>query len=133
LKIPANEGWNRFVWDLRYPPATKLEGNDPITESVIAGPMVMPGTYQVTLDAGEQSLGESFDVVLEPGVTATQADLQQQFDLLMQIHQKTSDTITALNRMRDLRQQLGDWSKRVEGLPDGAAIAEAATALKEKV
>ena len=33
--------------------------------------------------------------------------------------------------MRDLRQQLDGWSKRVEGLPNGAGIAEAATALKE--
>jgi hypothetical protein len=34
--------------------------------------------------------------------------------------------------MRDLRQQLDGWSKRVEGLENGKPIAEAAKALKDK-
>jgi hypothetical protein len=35
--------------------------------------------------------------------------------------------------MRDLRQQLDGWSKRVEELPNGKPIAAAAKALKDKV
>jgi photosystem II stability/assembly factor-like uncharacterized protein len=133
LKITANAGWNRFVWDLRYTDATKVEGKDPPAEMTIAGPMVPPGTYQVTLDAGGQSLAESFEVIGDPRTAATQEDIQAQFDLLTRMHQKTNATTGAINRMRDLRQQLEGWSKRVEGLPNGAGIAEAATTLKDKV
>ena len=133
LKIPANAGWNRFVWDMRYPPAPRVEGKDPPAEMTIEGPLVMPGTYQVVLTVGEQRSTQSFEVICDPAAPASQADLQAQFDLLMQIHQKITATINAVNRMRDLRQQLDGWSKRVEGLPNGRPIAEAASALKEKV
>ncbi|MFL5807662.1 MAG: WD40/YVTN/BNR-like repeat-containing protein [Roseiflexaceae bacterium] len=133
LKISASAGWNRFVWDLRHTPAAKVEGKDPPAEMTVEGPLVVPGIYQVTLNVGEQSLTESFEVICDPAAPAAQEDLQAQFDLLMQIHQKIDSTIVAINRMRDLRGQLDGWSKRVEGLPNGKPIAEAAAALKEKV
>ncbi len=132
-KVPTEPGWNRFIWNMRYPNVMKLEGDDPAAKARIAGPMVPPGTYQVTLSVGEQTYTQSFDIVPEPGVTATQEDLQDQFDLLMQLYHKESETIMALNRMRDLRAQLDGWSKRVVGLPDDRGITEAARALKEKV
>ena len=28
-RAPAQAGWNRFVWDMRHAPATKIEGTDP--------------------------------------------------------------------------------------------------------
>jgi photosystem II stability/assembly factor-like uncharacterized protein len=133
LKIPSNQGWNRFVWDMRYPPAAKVEGKDPPAELTIEGPMVVPGVYRATLSVGGQNLTEAVEIVCDPSAPATQEQLQAQFDLLMQLHQKTSSTIKAINRMRDLRQQLEGWRKRAEGLPDGKPIAEAAGALKERV
>ena len=50
-------GANRFQWDLRYPDATEVTGfNPPIAaggeEDEVSGPVVMPGTYTVTLDYG---------------------------------------------------------------------------------
>jgi len=51
----------------------------------------------------------------------------------MQLHQKIDATITAINRMRDLRQQLEGWNKRAADLPNGKPIASAAAVLKDKV
>jgi photosystem II stability/assembly factor-like uncharacterized protein len=133
LKITANVGWNRFVWDLRYPPTTKIVGKDPASEMVLEGPQVAPGTYQVTLTVGDQTFTESFEVTCHPSAPGTQEDLQAQFDLLMQIHTKINETVNGINSMRDLREQLDGWCSRVEDLPHGAAIAEEATSLKEKV
>ena len=56
LKISANAGWNRFIWDLRYAPATKIAGKDPAAELIVAGPLVAPGSYQVTLDGRRSAL-----------------------------------------------------------------------------
>jgi photosystem II stability/assembly factor-like uncharacterized protein len=133
LKIPANAGWNRFIWDTRYAPANRIQGKDPAAEMIIAGPLAAPGSYQVTLEAGGQRLTESFTIVKDRDVPATQEDLQAQFDLLMRMHQRTNDTVDAINRARDLRQQLDGWSKRAADLPSGKPIAEAAAALKAKV
>lgn len=133
LKISANAGWNRFIWDLRYAPATRIAGKDPAAEMIIAGPLVAPGSYKVTLKAGEQSFTESFEVVKPADVTSTQEDLQAQFDLLIAIHRKIDSTIQSVNRMRDLRGQLDGWSERAAGLSSGKSIVSAAKALKEQL
>ena len=49
--MPVRAGVNRFVWDLRYPGATRLRGNKTGKEAD-RGPLVLPGTYQVRLCAG---------------------------------------------------------------------------------
>ena len=133
LRISANGGWNRFIWDLRYAPASKISGKDPASELIIAGPLVAPGSYKVMLTVGEQRFTESFEVVKQTDITASQADLQAQFDLLIAIHRKVDATIQSVNRMRDLRGQLDAWSARAEALPSGTQIATAAKSLKEQV
>lgn len=133
LKIPAHAGWNRFVWDLGYPPATKVQGTDPAAEMTVPGPAAAPGPYQVTLTVGDQQFTESFEVVCDPAAPATTEDLQAQFSLLMQIHQKTDDVTTTLNQMRDLRQQLDGWRMRAQDQPNGQSISDAAAALRDRV
>jgi photosystem II stability/assembly factor-like uncharacterized protein len=132
-KIPANQGWNRFVWDMRYPNATKIEGQDPPSEMEIEGPIVVPGSYQVTLTVGEQRYTQAFEIVKQPGVAATSEDLQAQFETLMRFHHKINQTIGAVNCMRDLRGQLDGWATRAASLPNGKPVTEAAKQLKDKV
>lgn len=131
LKVPAKKGWNRFVWDLRVEPATKIEGSDPPSEGRPQGPRVPPGTYSVTLTVGDQSYTQPLTVAKEPAIATSDADLQAQYDLGMRIHRKSDETRKAINRMRDLRGQLDGWAKRAQGLADG--VAEAAAALRDKV
>jgi hypothetical protein len=99
----------------------------------IEGPATGPGTYQVTLTVGEQHFTESFEVVCDPAAPASTEDLQAQFSLLMQIHHKTDEVTIAINRMRDLRQQLDGWRKRAANLPNGKRISDAAATLHEEV
>lgn len=133
LKAPARAGWNRFIWDLRHAPATKVEGSDPPSEMSIDGPRVVPGTYQVTLKVGDQRFTQSFEVTRDPAIATSQADIEAQFALHMAVHRQVDTTVKAINRMRDLRQQLDGWAKRAEGQPRGKEVAEAAAALRDKV
>jgi photosystem II stability/assembly factor-like uncharacterized protein len=132
-RLPAKVGWNRFVWDMNYPPVRKIEGKDPPTEMVLDGPCVAPGAFQVTLTVGEQSLTQKFTLVKEPEISSSEADLQAQFDLLLRIHRKLDQTVQDINRMRDLRQQLDGWSKRLEAQTHGKGVAEAVKEFKEQV
>jgi photosystem II stability/assembly factor-like uncharacterized protein len=72
---PVTAGMQRVSWDLRYPPASlppppNPELEDPFNEGP-AGPLVMPGTYKVSVakrvDGVITSLGQSqeFQVVVE--------------------------------------------------------------------
>ncbi len=133
LRIPANAGWNRFIWDLRYPDARKVAPHDDNQQGFIKGPHAAPGSYRVTLTVGEEALSESFTIVKEAGVTASQADLQAQFDLLLSIRDKVSATHKSINQMRDVRAQLKGWRERLAGLESAADIIDAAKALEEQV
>ncbi len=126
---PAKAGLNRFVWDLRYPDAVKVPG-EVTSEKATTGAIAAPGRYQVQLQVGELCLTQPFEVQPDPRVAATAADLQAQFALWRQICDKISAVHTAVNRLRRIRQQLGEWRTRAA---DHSAIDEAATALTDKL
>ena len=133
LRIPSNAGWNRFVWDLRYPDAHKVSPHDDNQLGFIKGPHAAPGSYRVTLTVGDEQLSQPLVIVKEAGVTASDADLQAQFDLLLSIRDKVSSTHKVVNQMRDVRAQLKGWRERLAGLESAAGIIDMAKSLEEQV
>ncbi|HET7037977.1 MAG TPA: glycosyl hydrolase, partial [Thermomicrobiaceae bacterium] len=131
-RVAKDAGLNRFVWDMRYPGPTKVPG-DKSTESYLEGPKVVPGSYRVRLTSGGQSKEADFQIVEDPRVAASQQDLQAQFDLLMQIRDKLSRTHEAVNTIRNLRGQVGEWQRRVKGHANEQQIADAAKELSGKL
>jgi len=53
LRIPSKAGWNRFVWDLRYPDARKVIPHGDNQQGFIKGPHAAPGSYRATLCVGD--------------------------------------------------------------------------------
>ena len=131
-RAPAESGMNRFVWNLRYPAATKVP-EDKTTEDALVGPLAPPGTYQVTLQVGDDSQTQSFRIVKDPRVSATQEDLDAQFRFLVEIRDKVSETHDGINQLRRVRQQVEQWVNRAQGHPSEEAVADAAEAVKEKL
>jgi len=132
-RVPAQVGWNRFVWDMRYAPATKIEGTDEVAEKAIDGPIVAPGQFTVTLKSGATELTQSFRIIKPRHLTASQADLDAQEDLLLRIHRSVDRLASTINYMRDLRAQLDGLANRTRERKGGEKVAEAATALRERV
>jgi photosystem II stability/assembly factor-like uncharacterized protein len=133
LRAPAKAGGNRFIWDLRRAPITKIEGSDPISEETFAGPFVPPGAYTVTLKIGEQEQTQRFNVLKPADVDTPQADLEAQYDLAMRIHDQLDLTAKTINRMRDLRAQLYGLAKRTKEREGAAEVSAEAEKLKEQV
>lgn len=130
--LTANAGMNRFLWDMHYTDSTRVDGED-IAAAMVRGPLVAPGTYQVRLTVGEQNYTQAFEIQIDPRVTTSQADLEAQRDLLLQIRDKMSDANHTINQLRYLRQQADEWTKRFEGHPQAETIKDAAKALKDKL
>ena len=124
-RVPAEAGMNRFDWSMRYPGANKVPG-DKTTEGVGRGPLAPPGTYQVRLSVGEQSQTQSFEMVKDPRVEATQEDFDAQFELLIRIRDKISETHDNINRLRSARSQVTEWAKRAEGTAAEEPVSAAA-------
>ena len=135
-RIPKEEGLNRWVWNLRYPDATKLDNDDvgnELVESAISGPRVPPGTYRVRLQIGDRTFEQEFEVLRDPRVEATDADLGAQFELARQIHQRLSDTHAAVNQLRTVRRQSEDWAARSAEKDALASVHGAAQAVIDRI
>ncbi|MDI3341106.1 MAG: glycosyl hydrolase, partial [Sphaerobacter sp.] len=132
-RVPKEAGTNRFVWNLRYPDARDVTPPAVLWAGSLRGPLAMPGRYQVRLTVGDRSYTEWFEVRPDPRVTVSQADLEAQFNLLLQIRDKLSATHDAIMQIRDLRTQARTWQQRARDLAGGEAIAAAAQALIEEL
>lgn len=132
LFAPKKAGWNRFIWNMRVEDGVQLETNDPQAD-VPFGPMVVPGDYQAQLTVDDTQLSESFSIVLDGLSDANQADVEAQFDLLLAIRDKFSETYTAINTMRRVRKQLNALAERFGVHDDLTPLAEKAKQLHEDV
>jgi hypothetical protein len=117
--LPAARGLNTFIWDTRYPEAKKIEsGNNALISGSLAGPTAVPGMYTVKLFMKDSLLAtRKFELKKDPRIVATQEDLQKQFDLLMKISKKQTETSEAINQIRRVS---GDIQARTAVLRDSA-------------
>ena len=110
-KLPApalKAGLNRFEWDLKYPAATSFKGMILWGANKNSGPLALPGKYQVRLITGNKSLTRSFEIRLDPrlkGITA--ADLQEKFNLAIEIRNQTSRANEAVIKIREIKSKIG--------------------------
>lgn len=126
---PAEAGLNRFVWNLRYADVARFPGMI-LWAGETRGPRAVPGTYQVKLTLGANTLTQSFEVKKDPRLETTDADFAKQFDLLMKIRDKLTETHEAILKIRDVRKQVEDVNNRLKDQPEGKAVDEAAKKLK---
>ncbi|MBI1800491.1 MAG: glycosyl hydrolase, partial [Chloroflexi bacterium] len=134
-RLPKEAGGNRFVWNMRYPDATKLPANKGRagTDELVVGPVAPPGAYQVQLKVGGQTLTQAFEICKDARVAATLEELSALFEFLMQVRDKLSATHQAIIQIRDLRDQVDGWAGRVGAQANADALKGAAKALREKL
>ncbi len=123
-------GMNRFVWNLRYPDASRFPGMI-LWGGGLQGPVAVPGTYRVRLRVGTWSATQELTVRRDPRADASDEDLRQQFDLLLRIRDRVTAANDAVRGIRDVRQQIEANAARAGRGSDGAgrAIAQAADSL----
>ena len=135
VKPPTAEaGANRFVWNLRYPDARGVPGYNMVR---LIGPRAVPGTYEVRLSVDGQTESQRFEVVKDPRLTTTQAELEEQFELLIAIRDKISESHDAVNEIRHTRDELSKLVEasleRAENRESALRTAEAAEAIDDKL
>ncbi|MBS1871650.1 MAG: glycosyl hydrolase [Acidobacteria bacterium] len=126
-KAPAEQGMNRFVWNMRYPDATGFPGLI-MWAGQLAGPLATPGAYQVRLTANGQTVTQRFEIRKDPRATATAAEFEAQLALLLQLRDKVSQANSGVVRIRDARRQLEPYTHG-----DNKAVAQAAADLIKKL
>ncbi len=127
------EGMNKASWDLRYDgpaqPAlrTVAPGNPYIfdeprfqgdsTRPVVhwgiqspqrIGPIAAPGHYTVRLTVGGQSYQQPFEVLKDPAISSSQADIEASTKAQIRIRDDMNETVGMINHLEILRKQIED-------------------------
>jgi photosystem II stability/assembly factor-like uncharacterized protein len=112
---PLGAGMHRLNWDLRYKGATDFTGLIMWAAST-RGPIAPPGSYQVRVTADGQTAAQPFAIRREPHILAdvTDADLQKEFDLAMQISRKTTQANEAVLLVRGIRPQIDERRQKLD-------------------
>jgi photosystem II stability/assembly factor-like uncharacterized protein len=133
-RLTAQQGMNRFVWNLRYPDATTLPGMI-LWAGNVTGPRVAPGAYQVRLTVDGKSQQQSFEVRKDPRLQTTQEEFSKQVTLALQVRDKLSETNEGVIKIREIRKQLEPFAGREDKRVASAAqdLIKKLTAVEEEL
>ena len=95
------------MWDQRYAPAISFP-NMILWGGGTNGPQAPPGRYTVRLVADGKTATQPLVVQRNPMHAATDADLQAQFALAIQLRDKLSEANGAVVQIRDVKRQVAD-------------------------
>jgi hypothetical protein len=127
---PAKAGSNRFEWDLRYPGAITFPGIVLRYAAPGEGPIAPPGEYSVRLSVDGASQTKRIVIEKDPRLTdVSEADLQEQFRLAIEIRDQTDRAHRGVLKIRSLREQL-QQKAQVSG---DASIAQRSSQIVSKL
>lgn len=121
--LPAEPGLNRFVWDMRYPDAVRVPGAI-LWAGQTAGPVAVPGVYEVKLTVDGQTMAQTWQWKKDPRVETPLEEFKEQFDFLLQIRDKLSEVNRAILRLREVREKVQRLNQEISGLAGREAIIE---------
>lgn len=130
--VLTEQGMNRFVWDMRYPGAERVPGAVYWGAS-FRGPLAVPGEYTVRLKVGENRMIKSWKWNKDPRIKATQRDLQEQFDFLIEIRDKVTEVNQGIKKLRNLKKQINDLFAKIKGHEHSKEIMEAGEKIIQKL
>ena len=111
-RVVMKKGLNRVNWDLRHETVTKVPGV--YIFGSLRGRKVVPGTYQVRLKIGEESLEAPVGVAPDPRLDATAAAYAAQAELSARVAADVDAIHSAVNHLRDVRGQIEALVERID-------------------
>lgn len=98
-------GSNEINWNLRVPDAKSFEGMI-MWGGPLRGPKVVPGDYIVRLIVDGKSEEQFFKILADPRYESTQQDLMAQYDFLLGIRDKLTETHETIILIRKYKAEL---------------------------
>jgi hypothetical protein len=143
--VSRSPGLHRVNWNLRYPSSgsprmrTKVlehshvplgeDGWRPAGDGGRVSPLAPPGEYTVRLTVGDQEFTQPLTVLKDPNSAGTEAEIQEQFRVILQIRDDADATVDLINEAEVIRAQLVDLKELIRGKDGAEQIVAAADAL----
>ena len=103
--LKLKKGGNEFVWDMTYKGAEELPGMI-LWWASTAGPKQIPGDYTVKLNFNGTDFKQSYTVVPDPRAESSIADLQAQFDFIIDVNKTVDKAHKSIKKIRNINGQL---------------------------
>lgn len=138
LEGPREPGINEVLWDWRYDSPVPSDengggeghGGGGFGGGVPQGPIVLPGTYTVTLAVGEHTSSATVVIEADPRRPMTVADRRARQETLMSLHTLAKPLFEANRRARQLADQLENVKTLLKDQKEGV---EALTEMLEGI
>jgi photosystem II stability/assembly factor-like uncharacterized protein len=155
--VSPRTGLNRVPWDVRYEPPRliamrttppenphiweepRFRGQDtrPVThwglEPAQVGPIVAPGRYTVKLTVDGRSSTQPLEILKDPKIPASQADLDLSVKLQLRLRDHISAAADMVNAIEVMRKQLEDVTKAYRGDASKAALLKQVAEMDKKL
>lgn len=118
-------GMNRFVWNMRYQNAEGFDGLI-LWGGGLAGPKAVPGIYKAKLTVNGKSTETEFEILKDPRTSGTVGDIKEQFDFLISVRDKLTETNLAVKKIRTAREQINRVTEPMKGKEDMKDVTELA-------
>ena len=118
-KLASEPGMHRFLWDLHYAPVPGVQPQYPIsavfrnTPPEPTSPWAMPGKYTVVLTVSGKSYQQQLNLLMDPRVKTSNADLAEQFKLSKQLYDEWLALNSVSESVRFIRSQIAELRPRV--------------------
>jgi len=110
-KLSVSQGLNTMNWDMRYNGAKTFKGMI-MWAATTRGPVAIPGAYKVKMTVNGVETMQDFNLIKDPRASASQADLKAQFDFLMNVRNKLTETHEGIINIRKAKAQINDVLKK---------------------
>ena len=131
-KVMTKAGMNQFVWDFNYPEAEGFDGLI-MWAGNLSGPKAVPGMYSARLIVGEDSMTVPFEVLKDPRLSSTVADLQMKYDFVSEANETLTETHRAIKRIRSVREQINTVKNRLEDYEGSEQLQAMGDVMLEKM
>ena len=141
---PSKEGINRYVWDMLYDPATKLDFEKSFDFSGSDGfgggnaPQALPGAYTIAVTVNGKTETTQADVSYDPNQKIAMEDARTQTALGLRLRNELSAYADMMNRLVAMQGALDGFQTTVNGMEDADKakykdIADQAKTLSKKL
>ena len=112
IKPTKNPGMNKFIWNMRYPDAKKIDGLGSSSNNGVTGPVAAPGKYLVNLEVDGKLMSQEFEIKIDPRSKSTAAELKKQHSFLMEIRDQLSKCHETIQKSYSVKKQIGEWNNK---------------------
>lgn len=102
--LPASQGLNRFVWNLRYPTMTGVPGV--YVEASFAGHKASPGIYRITLKLGSRTGTAEAEVLANPLYTTDAATYAEYNAFMAGVEGELNGMHATVNKLTGIQELL---------------------------